>query len=110
MGRLGRLAPRYFFILKAGRSASLRAALLAGTPWLDVFCPGCGTSKAIVLRTVDRHPLASVSTLVLGLRCSWCPGLGADAKADRPLRFAASAAGYHQLLGPDPAETKEAAN
>jgi hypothetical protein len=55
-------------------SPTIRAALLAGTPWLDVFCPGCGTSKAIDLRTVDRHPLASVGTLVLGLRCSWCPG------------------------------------
>jgi hypothetical protein len=42
--------------------------------WLDVFCPGCNTSRAIDLRTVDRHPLASVGTLVLGLRCSWCPG------------------------------------
>jgi hypothetical protein len=51
-----------------------RAALVADTPWLDVFCPGCGTSRAIDLRTVDRHPLASVGTLVLGLRCSWCPG------------------------------------
>src|SRR5262249_43640646 len=29
---------------------------------------------AIDLRTIDRHPLASVGTLVLGLRCSWCPG------------------------------------
>jgi hypothetical protein len=48
--------------------------LIAGTPWLDVFCPGCGTSRAIDLRTVDRHPLASVGTLALGLRCSWCPG------------------------------------
>jgi hypothetical protein len=55
-------------------SPTIRAALLAGTPWLDVFCPGCGTSKAIDLRTLDRHPLASVGTLVLGLRCSWCPG------------------------------------
>jgi hypothetical protein len=55
-------------------SPTCRAALLAGTPWLDVFCPGCGTSNAIDLRTVDRHPLASVGTLVLGLRCSWCPG------------------------------------
>ena len=55
-------------------SLTIRAALLAGTPWLDVFCPGCGTSKAIDLRTIDRHPLASVGTLVLGLRCSWCPG------------------------------------
>jgi hypothetical protein len=55
-------------------SPTIRAALLEGTPWLDVFCPGCGTSKAIDLRTVDRHPLASVGTLVLGLRCSWCAG------------------------------------
>ena len=55
-------------------SPTIRGALLAGTPWLDVFCPGCGTSKAIDLRTIDRHPLASVGTLVLGLRCSWCPG------------------------------------
>jgi hypothetical protein len=30
---------------------TIRAALLAGTPWLDVFCPGCGTSRAIDLRT-----------------------------------------------------------
>jgi hypothetical protein len=50
-------------------SPTIRAALIAGTPWLDVFCPGCGTSRAIDLRTVDRHPLASVGTLVLGLRC-----------------------------------------
>jgi hypothetical protein len=35
--------------------------------------PGCGTSTANDLRTIDRHPLASVGTLVLGLRCSWCP-------------------------------------
>jgi hypothetical protein len=40
----------------------------------DAFCPGCGNSKAIDLRTIDRHPLASVGTLVLGLRCSWFPG------------------------------------
>jgi hypothetical protein len=55
-------------------SPTIRAAMLAGTPWLDVFCPGCGTSRAIDLRTIDRHPMASVGTLVLGLRCSWCPG------------------------------------
>jgi len=55
-------------------SPTIRAALIAGTPWLDVYCPGCGTSRAIDLRTVDRHPMASVGTLVLGLRCGWCPG------------------------------------
>jgi hypothetical protein len=56
-------------------SPTIRAALIAEMPWLDVFCPGCGTSRAIDLRTVDRHPLASVAILVLGLRCSWCPEL-----------------------------------
>jgi hypothetical protein len=64
--------------LAAGRdmlwSPTIRAATLADTPWLDVFCPGCGTSCAIDLRTIDRHPPASVGTLVLGLRCSWCAG------------------------------------
>jgi hypothetical protein len=55
-------------------SPTIRAARIAGTPWLDVFCPGCGTSSAVDLRTVDRHPLTSVGTLVLGLRCGWCPG------------------------------------
>jgi hypothetical protein len=44
------------------RSPTIRA-LLAGTPWLNVY-PGCGTSRAIDLRTVDRHPLASVGTPV----------------------------------------------
>jgi hypothetical protein len=43
---------------------------VADNPRLDVFCPGCGTSRAIDLRALDRHPLASVGTLVLGLRCS----------------------------------------
>jgi hypothetical protein len=54
-------------------SPTMRAALIAGTPWLDVYCPDCGTSRAIDLRNVDRRPLASVATLVLRLRCSWCP-------------------------------------
>jgi hypothetical protein len=46
-------------------SSTIRAALVAETPSLDVFCPGCGTSRAIDLRTVARHPLASVGTMVL---------------------------------------------
>ena len=51
-------------------SSNISPRLLAGTPWLLVFSPGYGTGKAIDLRTIDRHPLASVGTLVLGLRCS----------------------------------------
>ena len=38
------------------------------------FLPRLDTSRAIDIRTIDRHPLASVGSLVLGLRCSWCPG------------------------------------
>jgi hypothetical protein len=65
--------------LAAGRdmwwSPTIRAAVTAGMPWLDVYCPGCQTSRAIDIRTIDRHPLSSVGSLVLGLRCSWCHGL-----------------------------------
>src|SRR5258708_3295483 len=55
-------------------SPTIRCAIVAGTPWLDVYCPGCGTSRAIDIRALDRHPLAAVGSLVIGLRCSWCPG------------------------------------
>jgi hypothetical protein len=55
-------------------SPTFRCAVTAGTPWLDVYCPGCKTTRAIDIRTLDRHPLASVGSLVLGSRCSWCPG------------------------------------
>ncbi len=64
--------------LAAGRGAlwspTIAAARLARTPWLDVYCLGCKTSRAIDIRTLARHPLASVGSLVLGLRCSWCHG------------------------------------
>ena len=69
---------RWNAALATGRGAlwspTIRAAVIAGTPWLDVYCPGCRTSRVIDIRTIDRHPLASVGSLVLGLRCSWCPG------------------------------------
>ena len=32
------------------------------------------TIRALDIRTIDRHPLASIGSLVLGLRCLWCPG------------------------------------
>src|SRR5215831_18430215 len=69
---------RWNAALSAGRGAlwspTIRCAVLAGMPWLDVYCPGCKTSRAIDIRTLDRHPLASVGSLLLGLRCSWCLG------------------------------------
>jgi hypothetical protein len=60
---------------KRGRSFGNQLSGITGVhaPHLRDGGPGCGTSRAIDLRTVDRHPLASVGTLVLGLGCSWCP-------------------------------------
>jgi len=73
-----RVIDRWNAALLAGRGAlrspTIRCSVIAGTPWLDVYCPGCRTSRAIDIRTIDRHPLASVGSLVLGLRCSWCTG------------------------------------
>jgi hypothetical protein len=73
-----RVVDRWNRAIAAGRdiwwSPTMRAAIVAGTPWLDVYCPGCRTSRAIDIRAIDRHPFASVGSLVLGLRCAWCPG------------------------------------
>jgi hypothetical protein len=64
--------------IAAGRdmwwSPTIRAAIVAGMPWLDIYCPGCRTRRSLDLRTIDRHPLASVGSLVLRLRCTWCSG------------------------------------
>jgi hypothetical protein len=51
-------------------SPTIQAATMADMPWLDVYCPGCNTIRTIDIRTIDRHPLASLVSLVLGLRCS----------------------------------------
>jgi hypothetical protein len=74
-----RVVTRWNEELAAGKtlwwwSPTIRAAIVAGTPWLDVYCSGCKTSRTIDIRAIDRHPLASIGSLVLGLRCSWCPG------------------------------------
>jgi hypothetical protein len=62
-------------------SPTIRAALLAGTPWLDVFCPGCGTSRAFDLRSIclSRHAGAWSAVLLV-------PRHGADAEADGAVR------------------------
>jgi hypothetical protein len=73
-----RVVERWNAALAVGQGAlwspTIRCVVMAGMPWLDVYCPGCRTSRAIDIRTIDRHPLASLGSLVLGLRCSWCPG------------------------------------
>ena len=37
-------------------SPTIRAAVLAGTPWLDVFCPGCGIANLAGIDDLDFPP------------------------------------------------------
>jgi hypothetical protein len=64
-------------------SPTIRAALIAGRHGSTYSAQAVARAGQIDLRKVDRHPLASVATLVLGLRRSWCPELGADAQDPR---------------------------
>jgi len=73
-------------------SPTIRAAIVAGTPWLDVYCPGCNTSRVIDIRTIDRHPLASVGSLVAGTALYLVSAFGADAQDHRAARAAAGGA------------------
>jgi hypothetical protein len=41
------------------------AAIAAGHPWLSFYCPGCQQIGEIDLRTLDRHPNATIESLVL---------------------------------------------
>jgi hypothetical protein len=45
--------------------------------------------KVFDIRMIDRRPLASVGSLVLGLRCSWCHGSAPMPKGHRVARFGA---------------------
>jgi hypothetical protein len=53
-------------------SPTLGAAALAGYRWLTVYCPGCGTVKDVDLAKIDRHPGASISSLIPSLSCRTC--------------------------------------
>ena len=51
---------------------TIRAAITAGCPWLDYMCPACCRIGEIDLRQVDRHPDASISSLIQELSCRSC--------------------------------------
>jgi hypothetical protein len=56
-------------------SPTIRAALVADTPWLDVFCPGCGTSRRLI---------CAPSTVTHWLRSArWCAACGVRGVRDR---------------------------
>jgi hypothetical protein len=48
------------------------AAISAGLPWLSFSCPACGQLGSIDLRTLDRHPRASISSLIPSVSCRRC--------------------------------------
>jgi hypothetical protein len=64
--------------LTAGRdmlwSPTIRAALIAGTPWLEVFCRAAARAGRSICAPMDRHPPASRAAVVVGCyRATLCP-------------------------------------
>jgi hypothetical protein len=57
-------------------SPAIGTALKAGYRWLDVYCGGCRQVKSIDLASVDIHPQACLTSLILLLRCRQCGGHG----------------------------------
>jgi hypothetical protein len=51
---------------------TIGGAIRAGRPWLTCYCPGCGVVGEIDLRKVDRHPDASIESLIPHLSCQRC--------------------------------------
>jgi hypothetical protein len=57
-------------------SPAIGTALRAGYRWLDVYCAGCRQVKPIDLASVDIHPQACLTILIMILRCRQCCGHG----------------------------------
>jgi hypothetical protein len=53
-------------------SPTIGAALGARYWFLWVRCPACRTTTSIDLRTLDRHPDATVTSLIPALSCRAC--------------------------------------
>jgi hypothetical protein len=51
---------------------TMGAAIAAGVPWLTYSCPACGQCGSLDLRTLDRHPRASISSLIPSVSCRRC--------------------------------------
>ena len=60
--RVIRHSPVWFF-------PTIRAALIAQRFYLGCLCPGCGQRGCVDLRRVNRHPDASLESLIPMLSC-----------------------------------------
>ena len=69
---------------------TIGGAIRARRPWLTCYCPGCGVVAEIDLRKIDRHPDASIESLIPHLSCQRCsphpPGLADRARSFSPAR------------------------
>jgi hypothetical protein len=68
---------------------TIGAAIAAGVPWLGFSCPAGGQLGSADLRTLDRHPGGSISSLIPAVSCRRCSPNAPFAKletltADRP--------------------------
>jgi hypothetical protein len=63
--RVIRHSPVWFF-------PTIRAALIARRFYLGCLCPGCGQRGSVDLRRVNRHPDASLESLIPMLSCQRC--------------------------------------
>jgi hypothetical protein len=51
---------------------TIGGAVIAGFPFLDFYCPGCLQCGTVDLRQIDRHPSASLQSLIPALSCRRC--------------------------------------
>jgi hypothetical protein len=51
---------------------TIGAAVIAERPWLTFVCPACQVIGQVDLRTLDRHPAATVESLIPSLSCRRC--------------------------------------
>jgi hypothetical protein len=51
---------------------TIYTAIVAGYPLLNYMCPGCQQCGRRDLRYADRHPAASISSLIPSLSCRRC--------------------------------------
>jgi hypothetical protein len=62
---------------------TIGAAIAAGVPWLSFPCPACGQFGSVDLRSLDRHPGASISSLIPSVSCRRCSPNAPFAKLER---------------------------
>jgi hypothetical protein len=55
-----------------GRYVTLEPPLIARRFYLGCLCPGCGQRGSVDLRRINRHPDASLESLIPMLSCQRC--------------------------------------